>query len=206
MNFGLASVAPADWPVGCPPTHPPRPYCPRLQVVVKAPMLLELSVGETLEQRAAFLTRELGLGEGELGALLARHPQVLTCTQDMLAQRITFLRDHGFNQQEIGRAVLAHPQVGWPRGWPLPGRGALEGWGGQKSNCWTAPGCCLVGKVRCRVALLRGQQLSAPPGPLQVLHYKIDSMRDRMDYLVSVGMTPKQVRAAGAPSARAPRV
>lgn len=42
------------------------------------------------------------------------HPaplQLLTCTEDMLAQRVTFLRDHGLSAEEIRRAVLAHPQV-----------------------------------------------------------------------------------------------
>jgi hypothetical protein len=83
----------------------------QLQVVVKAPMVLELSVDETLERRAAFLCTQLGLSEGELGQLLVRHPQLLTCTEDMLAQRVAFLKDHGLNQYQICRAVMAHPQV-----------------------------------------------------------------------------------------------
>lgn len=37
--------------------------------------------------------------------------QVLTCTEDMMQQRVDFLRQQGLSQEEIGRAVLAHPQV-----------------------------------------------------------------------------------------------
>lgn len=59
---------------------PPRPRpaaAPGVQqVVVKAPMVLELSVEDTLQPRATFLSQHLGLGEGDLGKLVARHPQV----------------------------------------------------------------------------------------------------------------------------------
>lgn len=44
-------------------------------------------------------------------ALPAR-PQVLTCTEDMMQQRVDFLLQQGLSQAELGRAVLAHPQVG----------------------------------------------------------------------------------------------
>ncbi len=39
------------------------------------------------------------------------HAQALTCTQDMMAQRVEFLLQQGLSQEEVGRAVLAHPQV-----------------------------------------------------------------------------------------------
>lgn len=37
--------------------------------------------------------------------------QVLTCTEDMMQQRVEFLLSQGLSQVEVGRAVLAHPQV-----------------------------------------------------------------------------------------------
>ncbi|KAI7840979.1 hypothetical protein COHA_005208 [Chlorella ohadii] len=81
------------------------------KVFVKAPMVLELSVKDTLEPRAAFLRKTLSLPADALGKLIVRHPQALTCTQDMMAQRVEFLLQQGLSQEEVGRAVLAHPQV-----------------------------------------------------------------------------------------------
>lgn len=46
------------------------------------------------------------------GARPARPLQVLTCTEDMMQQRVDFLLQQGLSQAELGRAVLAHPQVG----------------------------------------------------------------------------------------------
>ena len=37
--------------------------------------------------------------------------QVLTCTEDMMQLRVDFLLQQGLSQEEVGRAVLAHPQV-----------------------------------------------------------------------------------------------
>lgn len=84
------------------------------KVVLRAPMIMSLSLKETLEPRAAFLKEEVGLVEGKagLGKLIARHPQVLTCSEEMMRQRTEFLRsDCGLSAQDIARAVLAHPQV-----------------------------------------------------------------------------------------------
>jgi mTERF domain-containing protein len=81
------------------------------KVFVKAPMVLELSVKDTLEPRAAFLRKTLRLPADSLGKLIVRHPQALTCTEDMMAQRVEFLLQQGLSQEEVGRAVLAHPQV-----------------------------------------------------------------------------------------------
>lgn len=82
------------------------------KVVLRAPMIMALSVKETLEPRARFLTEELQLPEGSLGKLIARHPQVLTCSEEMMYTRTSFLRDEcGLSNKEIARAVLAHPQV-----------------------------------------------------------------------------------------------
>jgi len=46
--------------------------------------------------------------------------QVLTCTEDMMQQRVDFLRRQGLSQEEIGRAVLAHPQVCGLAAWCRP--------------------------------------------------------------------------------------
>ena len=84
------------------------------KVVVRAPMIMALSLTDTLEPRAAFLREEVGLadGRGGLGKLIARHPQVLTCSEDMMRQRTKFLGDDcGLSPSEIARAVLAHPQI-----------------------------------------------------------------------------------------------
>jgi hypothetical protein len=37
--------------------------------------------------------------------------QVLTCTEDMMQLRVDFLLQQGLSQEEVGRAVPAHPQV-----------------------------------------------------------------------------------------------
>lgn len=41
----------------------------------------------------------------------ARDLQALTCTEDMMSSRVDFLLQQGLSQEEVGRAVLAHPQV-----------------------------------------------------------------------------------------------
>ncbi|KAL4446227.1 hypothetical protein ABPG77_003034 [Micractinium sp. CCAP 211/92] len=81
------------------------------KVFIRAPMALELRVRDTLEPRADFLRNVLSLSSGALGKLIVRHPQVLTCTEDMMQQRVDFLLQQGLSQAELGRAVLAHPQV-----------------------------------------------------------------------------------------------
>jgi mTERF domain-containing protein len=84
------------------------------KVVIRAPMIMALSLSETLEPRAAFLQKEVGLaqGKGGLGKLIARHPQILTCSEEMMRQRTEYLKtDCGLAANEIARAVLAHPQV-----------------------------------------------------------------------------------------------
>ncbi|KFM24256.1 mTERF domain-containing protein 1, mitochondrial [Auxenochlorella protothecoides] len=84
------------------------------RVVRRSPMLLELSAGGTLAPRAAFLSRELGLGgDGPaLGALITRHPQLLTCVEAGMAARLAFLRDDvGLGEGALARTVRAHPQL-----------------------------------------------------------------------------------------------
>jgi hypothetical protein len=82
------------------------------KVVLKAPMIMALSVDDTLRPRAAFLREEVYLAEGKLGKLFARHPQVLTCTEDMMRQRVQFLmQECGLETEDLAHAVLAHPQV-----------------------------------------------------------------------------------------------
>lgn len=56
--------------------HAPHLTCHPAQVFVKAPMVLELSVKDTLEPRAAFLRKTLRLPADALGKLIVRHPQV----------------------------------------------------------------------------------------------------------------------------------
>ena len=80
-------------------------------MVLRAPMTLELSVEETMRPRAEFLRAQLQLPEGALGKLIVRHPQILTCSEDMMGQRVAFLRAQGLGGAELARAVLAHPQV-----------------------------------------------------------------------------------------------
>jgi hypothetical protein len=42
-------------------------------------------------------------------------PQVLTCTEDMMRLRVDFLLLQGLSQEDIGKAVSAHPHVSWGR-------------------------------------------------------------------------------------------
>lgn len=81
------------------------------KVVLRAPMVLELGVDETLDPRTTYLTSTLGIGKAELGTLLVRHPQVLTCSQEMMALRVAFLERQGLSKLQMRRTVLAHPQV-----------------------------------------------------------------------------------------------
>lgn len=74
-------------------------------------MVLELSVADTLRPRATFLLEEVALPPASLGKLILRHPQVLTCSEASMRQRVAFLRDCGLGSAEVGRAVLAHPQL-----------------------------------------------------------------------------------------------
>lgn len=88
-----------------------RPPADAPQVFVRAPMALELRVKDTLAPRAAYLRATLCLNSGALGKLITRHPQLLTCTEDMMQQRVDFLLSQGLRAEEVGRAALAHPQV-----------------------------------------------------------------------------------------------
>jgi mTERF domain-containing protein len=74
-------------------------------------MVLELSITDTLEPRAAFLRGKVCVPEGSLGKLISRHPQILTCSEDSMQQRVAFLIDLGLEAVEVGKVVLAHPQV-----------------------------------------------------------------------------------------------
>ena len=110
------------------------------KVILKAPMILALSIEDTLHPRIEFLKNEMYVPDVSLGKLFARHPQVLTCTEEMMRERAVFLVEEcGLGAEELSHAVLAHPQI---------------------------------------------------------LHYKIDSMRVRIDYLSSIGMLPEQIAAS----------
>ncbi|KAI3432860.1 hypothetical protein D9Q98_010443 [Chlorella vulgaris] len=82
-----------------------------VKVFTRAPMVMELRVKDTLEPRASFLRDILCLSHGALGKLIVRHPQVLTCTEDMMRLRVDFLLLQGLSQEDIGKAVSAHPHV-----------------------------------------------------------------------------------------------
>lgn len=82
------------------------------KVVMRAPMVLELSIPNTLQPRLDFLTEHAHIPTTSLGKLIGRHPLVLTCTEDGMRGRVEFLADEvGMPPEDVGRAVLAHPQV-----------------------------------------------------------------------------------------------
>lgn len=82
------------------------------KVILKAPMILALSVEDTLRPRRRFLQEELYIPEAKMGKLFARHPQILTCTEDMMRQRSVFLSGEcGLGHRELSHAVMAHPQI-----------------------------------------------------------------------------------------------
>lgn len=81
------------------------------KVVLRAPMLLELSISKTLQPRIQFLTEVAAVPLTSIGKLITRHPQVMTCTEEGMLQRVQFLQQLGMDRQAIGKAVLAHPQI-----------------------------------------------------------------------------------------------
>lgn len=84
------------------------------KVLLKSPMIMSLSLKETLEPRVAFLRehRHLNLNKSQLGKLISRHPQVLTCTEESMQQRVDFLVNKaGVGGPELSKVVVAHPQV-----------------------------------------------------------------------------------------------
>ena len=82
-----------------------------LQVVLRAPAVLELSVDETLLPRVAFLRDTVGVAEENLGKVILRLPSVLTYSEESMQQRIDFLLEAGLCQEDLAKAVTSHPQV-----------------------------------------------------------------------------------------------
>lgn len=83
-----------------------------IQVVMRAPMVLEFSIPNTLQPRLDFLTQHAHVPEASLGKLIGRHPLVLTCTEEGMRARVDFLTNElGMEPEDVGKAVLAHPQV-----------------------------------------------------------------------------------------------
>jgi mTERF len=54
---------------------------------------------------------QVGVPEDSLGKVICRQPQVLTYTEDFMQLRVDFLRRHGLSDEDIAKAVVAHPQV-----------------------------------------------------------------------------------------------
>eukprot|EP00890_Picochlorum_soloecismus_P005317 jgi/Picsp_1/5787/NSC_03146-R1_protein len=82
------------------------------KIISKSPMIMSLSLSDTLSPRASFLKEELGLNKANLGKLISRHPQVLTCTKEMMQLRVDFLlAKAGIKSEDLGKVVVAHPQV-----------------------------------------------------------------------------------------------
>jgi hypothetical protein len=82
-----------------------------LQVVLRAPAVLELSVEDTLLPRVAFLRETVGVAEENLGKVILRLPSVLTYSEESMQQRIEFLLEAGLCQEDLAKAVTSHPQV-----------------------------------------------------------------------------------------------
>lgn len=75
-----------------------------------------LTAGWQGVKRAAGMNKPCARHSGLLPLASCRtaFSQVLTCTEEMMRLRVDFLLRQGLSQEEVGRAVLAHPQVGWP--------------------------------------------------------------------------------------------
>lgn len=78
---------------------------------MRAPTILELSVEKTLEPRVAFVQRAACVPDDSVGKLLLKSPSLLTCTEAQMQLRVDFLRRAGFDDVQMGKAVVAFPQV-----------------------------------------------------------------------------------------------
>ena len=83
----------------------------RVQVVLRAPAVLELSVQETLLPRVAFLRDTVGVAAENLGKVILRLPSVLTYSEESMQQRIDFLLEAGLSREDLAKAVTSHTQV-----------------------------------------------------------------------------------------------
>lgn len=72
---------------------------------------MELSVEDTLEPRVEFLKKTVGVTAENIGKVITRLPSVLTYTEDFMQERVDFLRSTGLSDEEMAKAVTAHPQV-----------------------------------------------------------------------------------------------
>ena len=82
-----------------------------MQVVLRAPAVLELSVEDTLLPRVAFLRDTVGIAEENLGKVIMRLPSVLTYSEESMQQRIDFLLEAGLSPDDLAKAVTSHTQV-----------------------------------------------------------------------------------------------
>lgn len=110
--------------------------CP--QVIVRAPMALELRVKDTLAPRAAYLRATLCLNSGALGKLVTRHPQA----RALVPAAVMFL----------ARAWAGGRQAGGSRG-------ARECGAEPAHGAW---GCCLPRAMRT------GRRREPLPPPLRL--------------------------------------
>lgn len=78
---------------------------------MRAPAMLELSVGDTLEPRVEFLRSSVCVPEDSLAKVLVRCPSLLTCTETQMQARVDFLRRSGVDNAQMAKAVVAFPQV-----------------------------------------------------------------------------------------------
>jgi mTERF len=82
-----------------------------MQVVMRAPAMLELNVDETLEPRVEFLRSAACVPADSIAKVLVRCPSLLTCTEAQMATRVDFLRRAGVDDAQMAKAVVAFPQV-----------------------------------------------------------------------------------------------
>eukprot|EP00887_Chlorella_sp_A99_P006820 scaffold2.g6820.t1 len=162
-----------------------------VKVLARFPRVLEYQSERTLRPRLNFLTRECGVAAPDLPRVVVRAPMLLELSvADTLAPRAAFLREEvQLPPASLGKLVLRHPQASSGDGCGYVGGG--ERGGGRRDWRWGSSG--VAGR-----ALAKSSHFTDATARLatNVLHYKIESMQERVNFLRSIGMSAEQVAAA----------
>lgn len=80
-------------------------------VITQFPDVLSLDVKRKLEERLTFLTSDVGIRAEDVGAVIAKLPQILVINTSKAIARVEFLRQAGFAAEDVGSMVTNCPQL-----------------------------------------------------------------------------------------------
>lgn len=80
-------------------------------VITQFPDVLSLDVKAKLGERLTFLTSDIGIRAEDMGAVIAKLPQILVINTSKAIDRVNFLRQAGLTAADVGSMVTNCPQL-----------------------------------------------------------------------------------------------